>query len=222
MVAGKAPTLNYERSRWSSGEAVVGIDEVGRGAWAGPLTIGAVIVPPDKRVNNIRDSKLLSAARREQLFERIVDWATAWSVGHASPTECDQLGMSQAQRLAASRALAGLGVPVDHVLVDGPWDFVGSHSTTCIVKGDRVSLSIAAASIVAKVTRDRMMIAEAENFPAYGFDSNKGYPAPDHVAALSGYGPTSIHRRSWAFMDSLPWSAIRRFDREAMRQPSLF
>lgn len=222
MAAGKAPTLTYERSHWSCGEAVVGIDEVGRGAWAGPLTVGAVMVPTDKRLNNIRDSKLLSPARRLQLFERIVDWASAWSVGHATHTECDELGMSRAQRLAAARALQGLGVGVDHVLVDGPWDFVGSHRTTCIVKGDRVSLSIAAASIIAKVTRDQLMIEEAANFPAYGFDSNKGYPSPGHVSALSGYGPTSIHRRSWAFMDSLPWSAVRRYDREAQLQPALF
>ncbi|MCP3935987.1 MAG: ribonuclease HII [Actinomycetia bacterium] len=222
MAATKAPGLRHERALWGCGEIVVGIDEVGRGSWAGPLTLAAVVLPSDRRVNNVRDSKQLSTARREHLYDKIVDWVTSWSVGHASALECDQLGMSAAQRLAASRTLDGLGVDADHVLVDGPWDFVGTHRTTCIVKGDRVSLSIAAASVIAKVTRDRIMVEEATHFPAYGFESNKGYPAPAHVAALAGYGPSSIHRRSWAFMDSLPWSALDRYDREAAAQPALF
>jgi ribonuclease HII len=188
----------------------VGIDEVGRGSWAGPLTVGAVVVPHDRRVYRIRDSKQLSAARREAMFDRICDWATAWGVGHASAAECDELGMSEAQRLAARRALDALGVEPDAALVDGKWNFVGRPHTTMLVKGDARSLSIAAASILAKVTRDRIMRAEAESFPAYAFDQNKGYPCPRHKLALKGYGPSSIHRRSWVFMERLAWRGVVR------------
>lgn len=222
MPVARAPSLRLERPHWDAERVVVGIDEVGRGAWAGPLTLAAVVLPADRRINKVRDSKQLSRPRREQMYDRIVDWVDAWAIGHASAAECDELGMSDAQRLAARRAIDGLGCPVDHVLVDGPWDFVADHETTCIVKGDSISLSIAAASVLAKVTRDRMMVEEAEHYPAYGFDSNVGYPAPEHIAALSAYGPSTVHRRSWVFMDSLPWTAVRRYDRDAIRRPSLF
>ena len=202
-----------ERTHWARGQVVVGMDEVGRGAWAGPLTVGAVIVPPDRRVYKIRDSKLLTEAERELLSGRIVRWAAAWAVGHASQLECDELGMSDAQRLAAQRALDGLGVTPDRVLLDGNWDFVGNGKVTTIVRGDRTSLSIAAASIVAKVTRDRLLRAAAESYPMYNFEANKGYPCPQHKAALHAYGPSAIHRRSWAFMDGLLWSGLPRFER---------
>ncbi len=203
----QAPGLSQERALWSKGHGVVvGIDEVGRGAWAGPLTIGAVVAPHDRRIYKLRDSKQLTEAEREGLFDRITDWAEAWSVGHATFEECDQLGMSAAQRLAAKRALEGLTIDPDAVILDGKWDFVGHRNTTTLVKADATCLSVAAASILAKVTRDRMMRAAAEHYPAYNFDNNKGYPCPKHRIALSGYGPTSIHRRSWAFMDSLPWT----------------
>src|SRR5215207_8596845 len=117
-----APSLDAERVLWAEGhDIVVGIDEVGRGAWAGPLTLGAAVVPKDRRVNKIRDSKMLTEHERESLFERIADWVTAWGVGHASHEECDELGMSEAQRLAARRALDDLGLEPDRVLVDGKW-----------------------------------------------------------------------------------------------------
>jgi ribonuclease HII len=207
----RPPGLEEERKHWDAGRSVVvGIDEVGRGSWAGPLTVGAVVVPHDRRVYRIRDSKQLSAARREAMFDRICDWATAWGVGHASAAECDELGMSEAQRLAARRALDALGVEPDAALVDGKWNFVGRPNTTMLVKGDARSLSIAAASILAKVTRDRIMRAEAESFPAYAFDQNKGYPCPRHKLALKGYGPSSIHRRSWVFMERLAWRGVVR------------
>lgn len=215
------PNLAHEREAWESGhEVVVGLDEVGRGAWAGPLSIGAVVLPRDRRVNGIRDSKQLTEPRREALFGRIVDWCEAASVGHASPQECDELGMSAAMRLAATRALDGLGVQADLVLIDGSWDFVGRGTTRTIVKGDAHCLSIATASILAKVTRDRQMRADAASFPAYDFDRNKGYPCPRHKLALAGYGPSSIHRRSWAFMDALPWPWLR--VPPAGTQPPLF
>ena len=128
----------------------------------------------------------------------------AWSIGHASNDECDDLGMSAAQRLAARRALDGLVIHIDHVLLDGSWDFVGGGIATPIVRGDQRSLSIAAASVVAKVTRDRILREAATRYPAYAFADNKGYPAPAHREALAAHGATDYHRRSWSFMDGLP------------------
>jgi len=207
----RAPSLAVEREMWDSGHrVVVGIDEVGRGAWAGPLTIGAAVLPADRRVYKVRDSKMLTEIEREALFDRITDWCVAWAVGSASQEECDDLGMSEAQRVAARRAMDGLGVVPDGVLIDGRWDFVGAANTRRIVKGDATCLSIAAASIVAKVTRDRMMRGEAPHYPGYDFESNKGYPCPRHKMALAGMGPTAIHRRSWVFMDHIPWTGIPR------------
>ena len=206
-----APSLDVERRLWAAGhEVVVGIDEVGRGAWAGPLTLGAAVVPKDRRVNKIRDSKMLTEAEREAMFDRVASWCEAWSVGHASEEECDELGMSEAQRLAARRALEGLGVPADRVLLDGNWDFVSAGTSELLVKGDAHCLSIAAASILAKVTRDRIMRAEAEHHPYWSFELNKGYPCPKHKVALQGLGPSAIHRRSWVFMDHLSWRGLPR------------
>ena len=208
----KAPGLMVERDLRLRGlDAIVGIDEVGRGSWAGPLTVGAAVVPLDRRVYKIRDSKMLTEDEREALFDRIAEWCVSWSVGHASAQECDELGMSDAQRLAARRAIMGLGMEPDHVLVDGNWDFVGG--ATRIVRGDSTSLSIAAASILAKVSRDRIMRALAEHHPGYNFEGNKGYPCPTHKAALQAWGPSSIHRRSWVFMDHLMWNGLARFQR---------
>jgi ribonuclease HII len=210
----QSPGLSVERDLWERGaDVVVGVDEVGRGAWAGPISVGAAVVPQDRRVYKIRDSKMLTEPEREAMFDRIADWCDAWAVGHASAEECDELGMSDAQRLAARRAIDALGLEPHTVLIDGNWDFVGVGRTRRIVKGDATCLSIAAASILAKVTRDRMMAAEAEHYPAYWFESNKGYPGPRHTAALQWLGPSAIHRRSWVFMDSLPWTGVARYHR---------
>lgn len=207
----KPPGLSEERAFWDRGlETVVGIDEVGRGSWAGPLTIGAAVVPKDRRLYKLRDSKQLTEEEREALFDRIAEWCEAWSIGHATPEECDRLGMSAAQRLAARRAIDGLSVPVDAVILDGKWDFVGHPVTRRLVRADARCLSVAAASILAKVTRDRLMRGEADAFPGFDFENNKGYPCPRHRAALQGYGPTTIHRRSWVFMDSLAWTGMVR------------
>lgn len=210
-----APGLSAERSLWESGMSIVaGVDEVGRGAWAGPISVGVAVIPRDRRVYKVRDSKQLTEAEREALFARIADWCIAWAVGHASPEECDGLGMSAAQRLAARRALAELGSIPDAVLIDGGWDFVGARRVHTIVGGDARSLSIAAASVLAKVTRDRLMRDEASHYPHYGFDTNKGYPDPRHQAALQAYGPSAIHRRSWVFMDGLMWNGLARVERD--------
>jgi ribonuclease HII len=211
-LKGRSPGLDLERRLWESGrDVVVGIDEVGRGAWAGPLTVAAAVLPTDRRVYKVRDSKMLTEGEREALFDRVAGWCRAWAVGHASAAECDELGMSAAQRLAARRALDGLAVEPEAILVDGSWDFVGGARG--VVGGDATCLSIAAASILAKVTRDRIMRVEAEQFPAYWFESNKGYPGPRHRAALQWLGPSTLHRRTWAFMDGLVWPGLRRTER---------
>lgn len=212
--AKRAPTREIEKQLWARGcEVVVGIDEVGRGAWAGPLMVGAAVVPVDTRVNGVRDSKLLSEARREELFDRIADWCVSWSVGSVSHDECDQLGMSAAQKLAARRAVDGLSVVPDAAVTDGRWDFVSPAVGTVelAVKADLRCLSVATASVLAKVVRDREMRRLADDYPHWSFDTNKGYPCPLHKASLHGYGPSAIHRRTWVFMDNyVPWSAIRR------------
>jgi ribonuclease HII len=211
-----APDLREERRLRSQGfESVAGLDEVGRGAWAGPLTVGVAIVRPRVQLRSmpawLRDSKMLSEARREEIFDAVGAWCQAWSVGHASPAECDEWGMTEALRVAARRALAGLCESPQAVLVDGPVDLLrhpDDHfegTVRPIVDGDAKCASVAAASVLAKVVRDRMMRQEADHFPAYGFERNKGYPSPVHQTALRGYGPTAIHRRSWAFLRDLPW-----------------
>lgn len=224
MARGRAPTRKIEQELWAEGyEAVVGIDEVGRGAWAGPLMVGAAILPRDTRVLGVRDSKLLTERDRERLFDRIAAWCVAWSVGAASEDECDELGMAAAQRLACRRAVAGLGVVPDVAVTDGSWDFVSPTvaRVETRVKADRDCLSVAAASILAKVVRDREMRAHAESYPAWGFETNKGYPCPLHKAALQGYGPSAIHRRTWVFMDHfVPWPGCPRTIRA--EQPTLF
>ena len=214
-----------ERELWDLGhDVVVGLDEVGRGSWAGPLMVGAAILPRDRRVNGVRDSKLLTARERERLFDRVAGWCTAWGVGAASQVECDELGMSAAQRLAARRALDALGVAPDAAVVDGKWDFVSPARRATSSARSRPTgccLSVAAASILAKVVRDREMRALAEHYPPWSFDTNKGYPCPVHKAALLAYGPSAIHRRSWVFMDHyVPWTGVTRMFRA--EQPTLF
>ena len=200
----RQPHLKAEFALWSAGARyVVGVDEVGRGSWAGPISVGAAVVPKDRRIYKVRDSKMLREEEREALFERIVGWVEAWSVGHASHWECDRYGMSEAQRIAARRALAGLGIEHDIAVIDGNWDFVGGP-TKKLVKADAVCLSVASASILAKVTRDRIMRRMAIRFPGYNFENNKGYRGPHHAAGLAALGPSPIHRKSWAFMDTIP------------------
>jgi ribonuclease HII len=219
----RAPTRSVEQELWAAGfEHVVGIDEVGRGAWAGPLMVGAAILPRTGRVLGIRDSKLLTEAEREKLFDRIAAWAVTWAVGGATQEECDDLGMAAAQRLAARRAIEALSPEPSVAVVDGTWDFV----SPCVpkverrVKADATCLPVAAASILAKVTRDRIMRAEAEHYPLWHFDTNKGYPCPLHKTALTGYGPSAIHRRSWVFMDHFVLNPGMRVHRA--EQPTLF
>jgi ribonuclease HII len=213
-VASGLPSLRIEGRYFAEGcQAVAGMDEVGRGAWAGPVSIGIAVVRQGNRKipRGVRDSKLLSWAEREKLYEPLCRSLSDWAVGHASNEECDELGMTLAQRLAAKRALDQLSIRPDVVLLDGHFDFLAdkvsgvSHfpPVRLIVKGDNTARSISAASILAKVTRDRLMALESEHYPWYGFDSNRGYPAPVHKMALQALGCTPLHRHSWAFVESL-------------------
>ncbi len=195
-----APGLRHERRYRSAGHRVAGVDEVGRGAWAGPVTVGAVILPDDRGIVGLRDSKALAPATRERLAERIHTHAIAVGIGEASNREIDAVGLAAALRLAGLRAVAALTPPADVLLIDGDRDFlagVGTHNEA-IVRGDAVSASIAAASIVAKVHRDARMRRLAEAYPAYDLASNKGYGAPRHAAALEDHGPCALHRHTWS------------------------
>ncbi len=221
-MSGPYPTLRVERKCWADGDRiVVGIDEVGRGSWAGPVTVAAV-VPGDAHLAGVRDSKLLTPDERDACARRVRSWARGIGVGHASHEECDVVGMTEALRRAASRALAQLemqGFEPDRIVLDGKHDYLGMRRVVrTIVKADQTVLSVAAASVVAKTTRDALMADEAEHFPPYGFESNRGYPAPVHKCALAAYGPCAIHRRSWIFMDYCLWGGIEKYE----RQPTLF
>ncbi len=213
-AARRPPNRSLERELLADGhQCVVGIDEVGRGAWAGPLVVGAAVLPLDRRVNGVRDSKLLTEGAREHLFQRIASWCTTWAVGEASQAECDELGMAEAQRVAARRAIQALAVRPDVAVVDGTWDFVGDAVERVVtrVKADRTCLPVAAASVLAKVSRDRWMRQMAEHYPLWGFEANKGYPCHHHRAALCAHGPSAIHRRTWVFMDHyVPWAGVPR------------
>ena len=208
----RGPSLRLERKFWEAGDrVVVGIDEVSRGAWAGPVTVAAV-VPAPEHLSGVRDSKQLARPERQVAAARVRRWAVAVGVGHASFLECDELGMTAALRIAALRALAEIeaqGYVPDRIILDGNHDYLGMPDTvTTVIKGDASCLSVAAASCVAKVTRDGMMADAAVHHPVYDFASNVGYPAPAHKAALLAYGPSSIHRRSWVFMDRLCWRGV--------------
>jgi ribonuclease HII len=195
--------VHLERGLLAEGaELVGGIDEVGIGAWAGPLAVGAVVMRPDRRIYKIRDSKLLDPERREFLASRVRESCLAWSIGLAWPDEIDSVGLSEAQRRAAARAQAGLVVSPDVFLVDGKWNFVGT-SARMVVRGDCESVSIAAASIVAKVARDRLMCELSRLYPPYELASNKGYPSPRHRWGLAAFGPSPIHRRLFAPVQKL-------------------
>lgn len=177
---------------------VCGVDEAGRGPWAGPVSAGAVILDPDNVPAGLNDSKKLTARARERLEVEIKATALAWGVGLASPQEIDEINILQATGLAMRRAMAALKIAPAFALVDGNYRFDLPCPLQPIVKGDALSASIAAASILAKVERDRIMTAADLEYPQYGFAGHKGYHAASHVAALKAHGPCPIHRMSWA------------------------
>jgi ribonuclease HII len=193
------PSLRYERQLWRAGARVVaGVDEAGVGPMAGPVVAAAVIFEQELFIRGVNDSKQLPPERRETLFARINQKALAIGVGVASPGEIDQLNIFWATMAASERALRALATVPDHVLVDGRRIPELKLPQTRIVGGDRKSFCIAAASIIAKVTRDRMMVEYDAHYPEYGFARHKGYCTADHFAALERLGPTEIHRRSFA------------------------
>lgn len=183
--------------RYQDYEFICGIDEVGRGPLAGPVVAGAVILPKDCDILYINDSKQLSEKKREELYEEIVEKAVAWSVGFASPERIDEINILQATYEAMREAVGKLN-PSPTLLLNDAVRIPGINIPQVpIIKGDAKSISIGAASIVAKVTRDRMMVQYQEVFPEYDFASNKGYGSAEHIRALKTYGPTPIHRRSF-------------------------
>lgn len=186
----------YERE-YSSYTYICGIDEVGRGPLAGPVVAGAVILPKDCDILYINDSKKLSEKKREELYDIIMEKAVSVGIGYASPERIDEINILQATYEAMREAISKLSVSPDILLNDA----VTIPAVTCkqvpIIKGDAKSISIGAASIVAKVTRDRLMVEYDNVFPEYGFASNKGYGASVHIEAIKKYGPTPIHRRSF-------------------------
>ena len=181
-----------------AGGPVCGVDEAGRGPWAGPVSAGAVIFEPARIPEGLNDSKKLTERARAALEPRIMASALAWGVGFASVQEIDTLNILQATGLAMRRAVEALSVKPAHALVDGNYRFVLPCTVTPVVGGDGKSLSIAAASILAKVARDRLMVEMDALYPGYGFAGHKGYHAAVHVEALARLGPCAIHRRSWA------------------------
>ena len=194
-----SPTLTFETllAQRVNGP-VCGVDEAGRGPWAGPVSAGAVILNPDDLPPGIDDSKALTEKRRDELAIQIKARAVAWGVGFASVEEIDELNILKATGLAMCRAIEQLAVTPVAALVDGNYRFALPCEVQTVVKGDSLSLSIAAASILAKTARDRLMIELDDRHPGYGFARHKGYNAPIHQAALHSLGPCPAHRRTWA------------------------
>ncbi|MEJ2737773.1 MAG: ribonuclease HII [Anaerolineae bacterium] len=204
-----SPTLTYETRLWAAGyRRVAGLDEAGRGAWAGPVVAAAVILPPGDpdlahHLAGVRDSKTLSAARREALLEVIQGHALAWGIGAVPPAGIDELGIVPATRTAMALALQALSPSPDYLLIDYLSLPDVSIPQQGLPKGDAAVLSIAAASIVAKVSRDAMMVELGDRFPGYGFARHKGYGTALHQHALAALGPISIHRLSFAPLQRL-------------------
>jgi ribonuclease HII len=213
-----APSLRVERTLLRDGVTHLACaDEVGRGALSGPVTVGMVVISAATRTapQGVRDSKLLAPEVRERLAPRIQRWALCHAVGHASPAEIDEFGIMVALRLAGHRALAQLSVVPDAILLDGNYDYLTPPAqeglfgvptglagavppVSTMIKADMRCAGVAAASILAKTTRDALMVRLHEEFPAYLWADNKGYSAPAHIDALALYGPSVHHRRSWS------------------------
>lgn len=193
------PDFSLEVPHWHTGRRyVAGLDEAGRGCLAGPVVAAAVILPPDGRLPGLDDSKKLSAAQRDRLFDRVYAEALAVGVGECSPEEIDRLNILHASLEAMRRAVLDLALAPDLLLIDGNQPIKNPPCPQeTVVKGDSRSLSIAAASIIAKVTRDRRMVDLDAAFPVYGWAGHKGYPTAQHYVALAEHGPSPHHRRSF-------------------------
>ena len=199
MTPPPSAPYHYEARAWKTGVTrLAGIDESGRGPLAGPVVAAAVIIGPERRIKGLADSKLLTAEQRDALFERITERAVAIGVGIVDHETIDRINILQATRRAMIEALAALSVAPDFVITD----FVALRDLTCpqrnLVDGDARCASVAAASIIAKVTRDRLMLEADRTFPEYGFARHKGYATPEHLAALDRLGPCPLHRRTFS------------------------
>jgi ribonuclease HII len=191
-------TLKFEKIAWQSGARLVaGVDEVGRGSLFGPVVAAAVILDPNYRIRGLRDSKLLLAERREVLAQRIRDHAISFAIAAVDAARIDQINIYQASRVAMRDAVTQLATAPDHLLIDA-MRLDCDLPQRAIIHGDALSASIAAASILAKVERDRMLREWDPVFPLYGLASNKGYSTPHHLAALREHGPSPLHRQSFA------------------------
>ena len=246
------PDLRVEKQLLRGGCArLAAMDEVGRGALAGPVTVGVVVVTPSigRVPAGLRDSKLLTPAARDRLVSPVRRWAVEWAVGHAGPDEIDAYGIMTGLRMAAYRALAQLAAPVDAVLLDGNHDYLNAPAQGALfepadaapgrpvapaspvipalpvtatlptgtapflpvhlqIKADLRCAGVAAASVLAKTTRDAMMVDYADSYPVYGWAVNKGYATPEHLAAIAEHGPCDWHRRSWRLSGPIPDDAV--------------
>lgn len=215
------PTLQEEARLWATGlQYVAGVDEAGRGALAGPVVAAAVIVPPDSSLTDVwsevRDSKLLRPATRAALEGRIQSAALAWGVGVAPAEIIDQVGIATATRQAMLQALAGLATAPDYLLIDWVKLPQAGLPQLCVAKADQKMVSVAAASILAKVARDRLMVALGERYPVYGFGAHKGYGSRQHLASLTRHGPCPEHRTSFAPLSRLALLSAQ--ERETSRE----
>jgi ribonuclease HII len=191
------PNLKEEKVLWEAGyRLIAGVDESGCGPWAGPVVAAAVILPKEKRINRIKDCKLLNAKLREELYDRIINEALSTGLGFVDVLEIDTIGIRKSSIKAMERALKNLKLNPNFVLVDA-FKLNITLPQKPIIKGDTTCLSIAAASIVAKVERDRLMLSLHKNYPVYGFDKHKGYGTKLHQAMLKKHGPSEAHRKSF-------------------------
>lgn len=194
------PTVELERRLLQQGSSLIGLDEVGRGALAGPVAVGAFFFETanlSEIPQGLRDSKLISESRRESVADRVLNWGRA-AVGLATAREIEELGITSALALAASRAIELLP-PANLLLLDGSHNWLGDQHGPVLVqtKADRDCASVSAASVVAKVERDKLMVEMSSQYPEYGFEKNKGYSSPQHIQTLRELGPSEEHRKSW-------------------------
>ena len=192
----------------SVSQLIAGVDEAGRGPLAGSVVAAAVILNPEQPVDGLNDSKALTAERREALSQQIQERAVAWHIAEASVAEIDKINILHASMLAMARAIEGLGTAPHHCLIDGNRCPVTPFNCQAVVKGDALVKEISAASILAKVARDKAMVAMHQRYPQYGVDSHKGYPTKQHLAALREHGVLDIHRRSFAPVREVENAAI--------------
>jgi ribonuclease HII len=194
---------------------IAGMDEAGRGSWAGPVVAAVVVIPKGLRLKGLDDSKKLSEVERERLFPRIIQ-NCPHGIGVSSHAEVDELGLLRATNLAFSRALEHLELEVEHLYIDGRDAFVFPVQHTSVIRGDQIYRCIAAASVLAKVTRDHLMVELAKEYPDYGFEIHKGYGTDRHQKALTAFGPSEVHRKSYEPIKKL------QFESRNSVQPSFF